>query len=129
MAEATGTAFGVFEGVDHPELAPFDALNDQLGYPVTPVHVIGRRRISVHQQYPEFIAITRVDQSGRVQTRDPMPERKAAPRLDETGKTDRQRQRDASGDERPSSTCGKHDVLTGHQVGTGISNAGVTGKR
>ena len=129
MAETAGAAFGVLEGVDHPELTAFDALDDQLSNPVTPMHLIGRRRIRVHQQDPEFIAETGVDQAWRVQARNSMPECKAAPRLDEAGKTVRQRQCNASGNERPSSTRGQHDILTGHQIGTGITNPGVAGKR
>ena len=58
-----------------------------------------------------------------------MLERKTAPRLDQAGVALRKRDRDAGGDEGPTTGGGKGDVLSGDQIDTGVTRSGVGRER
>ena len=106
-----------------------DRLHDELGDAFTAGDLERFGRIVVDQAHLQLTAVAGVDQARGVQDGDPVLERKTAPRLDQAGVALRKRDRDAGGDEGPTTGGGKGDVLSGDQIDTGVTRSGVGRER
>ena len=106
-----------------------DRLHDELGDAFTAGDLERLGRIMVDQAHLQLTAVAGVDQPRGVQDGDPVLERKTAPRLDQACVALRKRDRDAGGDEGPTTGGGKGDVLSGDQIDTGVTRSGVGRER
>ena len=106
-----------------------DRLHDELGDAFTAGDLERLGRIVVDQAHLQLTAVAGVDQPRGVQDGDPVLERKTASRLDQAGVALRKRDRDAGGDEGPTTGGGKGDVLSGDQIDTGVTRSGVGRER
>jgi oligoribonuclease len=106
-----------------------DRLHDELGDAFTAGDLERLSRIVVDQAHLQLTAVAGVDQPRGVQDGDPVLERKTAPRLDQAGVALRKRDRDAGGDEGPTASGSKGDVLSGDQVDTGVPRSCVRRER
>ena len=70
VTEASSASFARLEAFHHQETGLLHPTYHQLGDPVSSVDLVGRRGIRVHQYDRNLAAITRVDQSRRVETTD-----------------------------------------------------------
>jgi len=106
-----------------------DRLHDELGDAFTAGDLERLGRIVVDQAHLQLTAVAGVDQPRGVQDGDPVLERKTAPRLDQACVALRKRDRDAGGDEGPTTGGSKGDVLSGDQIDTGVTRSGVGRER
>ena len=106
-----------------------DRLHDELGNALTTGDLERFGRVVVDQANLQLTPVTGVDQARGVQDGDPVLERKTAARLDQAGVALRKRDRDAGGDEGPTTGGGKGDVLSGDQIDTGVTRSGVGRER
>lgn len=117
-AEAPGAVgkVGVFY-----ELHFFDCLDDQLRDSVSSSHLVRAFWIGVHEEHPQFVAIARVDQSGRVEACDSVTKSESTSGLDESCISGGNGEGDARGYEGASTSGFQGRGLARVQVGTGVS--------
>ena len=116
---------------DHAlEVGLLDPHQHQLGDAVPPADLVVVLGVMVHQDDLELAAVARVDEAGRVETGDPVPDRQPAPGQHKAG--------EAVGDgDRPPRWGRPHDPrrlgrttsLPGHEVGAGVALACVARHR
>ena len=82
-------------------------------------------RVGVDEQHLELVAVPGVDETGRVQQRDAVPQREPAARLHEAGVPDGDGDRDARRHERPAAARRERRILASAQVGAGVALSGV----
>ncbi len=129
MAEPAVTAVGLVQLVDLYEGDVFDRLDHQLGDAFPPGDVEVLCRVGVDQQDLQLAPVTRVDQTGGVETRDAVLERQAAAGLDEARVTDGNRHGHTRVNQRPSPAVGQGQILAGTQVDPRVTGFGVLRER
>jgi hypothetical protein len=119
-AEAAHASLGVGELVDDDELDGRDREHDELRDPHSRLDHERLTGVGVEQVDQQLAAVARVDETRRVDDRDPVLRRQARPRLNEARVPLRDRDREPRGDERPLARR-EDDAFAGGEVEAGVA--------
>jgi len=128
VSKAPCASFARVEAFNCHETDLLHPTDHQLGDPISAVDLVRSPGIRIDQYDPNLAAITRVDQSGRVQAGDAVPGGEAAPRENEPSVPNWDSERDPSWDRRTPAAGGQHRVDPGHQVTAGVAGPRVAGR-
>ncbi len=129
MTETPRPSLALVEAVHRHETCLLHATDNQLRDPVPAVDLVRRRGIGVHKYDPNLAAITRVDQTRRVQAGDAVSRGEPAPRKHEARIPVRNAYGDSSGYRAASSPWSENSADPGDQVAPGVSKPGVARNR
>jgi len=121
VTEASSASFARLEAVHCHETGLLHPTDHQLGDPISPVDLVGRRGIRVHQYDRNIAAITRVDQARRIEAGDAVAGGEPAARQDQARVALGNLERDACCNGRPAPTRSKDCARSGDQVAAGVA--------
>jgi len=126
VPEASRTALGRFKPVDRQETGLFYPAYQQLGDAVPAVYLVRRNGVCVHKYDRDLAAVTRVDQTWRVEAADPVPGGEPASRENEAGVALGDGERDPRRDRRPPTGGSQQGARSSHEVATCVPRLRVT---
>ncbi len=127
VSKSTHATFSLWQlaFIHFGERCHLHALNHELGYPITRNHLIRKVGVEIDEEDLELSSVTRVNETGCVETRHAVLQRQTTSRLDKPGEPWRNGNNQPSRHQCSTASGGQHHASASVKVGTGVTLSGV----